>query len=123
VKLKLDENLGVRTAEVFRAAGHEVATVDEQGLRSSPDSEISVVCAGERRVLVTLDKDFADPLLVPPERSAGVAVLRVPDLPGSQALVAAAMRLVAAMEAGEITGQLWIVGTTRVRKYWPEVDI
>jgi hypothetical protein len=47
----------------------------------------------------------------------------VPDLPGSQALVAAAMRLVAAMEAGEITGQLWIVGTTRVRKYWPEVDI
>jgi len=123
VKFKLDENLGVRTAEVFRAAGHEVATVDEQGLRSAPDTRVFEFCADEGRVLVTLDREFADPLVFPPERSAGVAVLRVPDLPGGQALVAAAMRLAVAMEVDDITGQLWIVGVTRVRKYRPDVDL
>jgi hypothetical protein len=32
VRLKLDENLGVRTARIFAEAGHDVATVIGQGL-------------------------------------------------------------------------------------------
>jgi hypothetical protein len=98
VKIKLDENLGVRTAEIFRSAGHDVATTAEQGLQSAGDAAIFDVCASEGRV----------------------AVLRVPDLPSGRDLIAAAMRLVAAMEADDITGRLWIVGVTRVRKYKPD---
>jgi len=120
VKIKLDENLGVRTAEVFRSAGHDVATTAEQGLQSAGDAAIFDVCASEGRVLVTLDLDFANPFVFAPERTAGVAVLRVPDLPSGRDLIAAAMRLVAAMEADDITGRLWIVGVTRVRKYKPD---
>jgi predicted nuclease of predicted toxin-antitoxin system len=123
LRIKLDENLGVRTAETFRAAGHEVANVEEQGLRSAPDPRIFAVCAEEGRVLVTLDLEFANPLVFAPERSAGVAVLRVPDLPSGGDLVSAAMRLVAAMEVDDITGRLWIVGITRVRKYEPDKDL
>jgi hypothetical protein len=32
VRLKLDENLGIRTAHLFAEAGHDVATVAGQGL-------------------------------------------------------------------------------------------
>lgn len=104
MKLKLDENLGKRTAEVFRTAGHAVTTVAEQALQAAGDSDLFAVCVRERRVLVTLDLDFANPLLFEPAAGEGIAVLRVPDLPSGRDLVAAAMRLVAAMEADDIAG-------------------
>jgi predicted nuclease of predicted toxin-antitoxin system len=119
LKLKIDENLGTRTADVFRAAGHDVATVAEQSLQAADDAEIFAVCAREQRALVTLDLDFANPLRFAPAASAGIAVLRVPDLPSGRDLVAAAMRLVSAMQADDIVGCLWVVGVTRVRKHTP----
>jgi len=37
MKLKLDENLGTRAAELLREAGHDLSTVPEQNLCSTPD--------------------------------------------------------------------------------------
>lgn len=67
MRLKLDENLGARGAELLRAAGHDVATVYEQKLGSANDVRVLEVCVGEKRCLVTLDLDFANPLAFPPE--------------------------------------------------------
>jgi hypothetical protein len=42
VRLKLDENLGRRTARILAKAGHDVATVAGQGLSGFTDAACSL---------------------------------------------------------------------------------
>lgn len=78
MNIKLDENLGNQAIELFKEAGHEVVTVSEQNLGGATDDDLIEACRTEGRVLVTLDLDFSNVLRFPPERYAGIAVLRVP---------------------------------------------
>lgn len=63
MKLKLDENQGERGRQVLSAAGHDVCTVAVQKLEGAADAELLRRCAAEQRALVTLDLDFANPLV------------------------------------------------------------
>jgi predicted nuclease of predicted toxin-antitoxin system len=63
LKLKLDENLGRRLAQLFQAAGHDAATVLGQQMAGAADSELIQRCRLEGRAIVTLDLDFGNPLL------------------------------------------------------------
>jgi hypothetical protein len=47
------------------AAGHDVASVPAQWLSGRPTEKIYAVCLAERRILVTLDLDFSNPLRFP----------------------------------------------------------
>jgi predicted nuclease of predicted toxin-antitoxin system len=122
VRLKLDENLGLRTARTFAEAGHDVATVAGQGLAGFTDADLLAVCVAEGRALVTLDLDFANPFRFDPASTAGIAVLRVPDLPGRSDLLVPAGVLVLAMAQADIAGQLWVVDRRRVRRYEPGTE-
>jgi predicted nuclease of predicted toxin-antitoxin system len=119
VRLKLDENLGTRTARLFAEAGHDVATVAGQGLAGFTDVDLLAACIAEERALITLDLDFANPLRFDPTTTAGVAVLRVSELPGRSDLDAAAQVLVTAMAHASLGGQLWVVDRRRARRYEP----
>jgi predicted nuclease of predicted toxin-antitoxin system len=120
VKVKLDENLGRRAIEILEAAGHPVATVHGQQLAGANDVDLLAACIAESRVLVSLDLDFANPFRFDAAATPGIAVLRVPDLPGRSHVLRATTVLCEAMERVDIGGRLWVVDETRVRQYEPD---
>ena len=122
MKLKLDENLGKQCAQLFRQAGLEVATVSEQRLWSTPDRDLIEHCRAEERVLVTLDLDFANPLVFQPSSYRGIAVLRLPRKPSHSHLVDAVRTLIAGLGREGIAGKLWIVQHGRVRVYQEDIE-
>jgi predicted nuclease of predicted toxin-antitoxin system len=117
MRLKLDENLGWIAFELFRKAGHEVASVPEQGLCSAPDRNLIEICRRERRCLVTLDMEFGNPLVFKPSEYGGIAVLRLPPKPTHADLVDAIRTLIGALRQSNVEGRLWIVQRGRIREY------
>jgi predicted nuclease of predicted toxin-antitoxin system len=115
LKLKLDENIGLRGVELLSGAGHDVATVRDQQLEGASDDVLFRVCAEEGRTLVTLDHDFGEILRFPPESSAGIVILEL----GPRATLASMHgRLgdfLALAETRSPVGELWIVQPGRVR--------
>lgn len=122
MKLKLDENLGYSCLEAFQRSGHDVATVVGQRMCSADDASLLRVCAQERRSLVTLDLDFANPLRFPPKGHAGVAVLRLRPNSAADDIANGVRVLIEALRREEISGRLWVVDRGRIREYRPETE-
>jgi hypothetical protein len=97
------------------AAGHDVATVAGQSMTSAADRDLIDACRREGRALVTLDLDFSNPLVFPPQDYAGIAVLRLPSQPSHASLVAIVRTLIDALKREELTGRLWSVEGGRIR--------
>jgi predicted nuclease of predicted toxin-antitoxin system len=119
VKLKLDENLGRRCIDLLTAAGHDVTTVVAQSMTAAADHELIEACRVEGRALVTLDRDFSNPLTFPPHRYAGIAVLRLPSQPSHASLLVVVRTLIDALTREKLYGQLWSVEPNRIRIYQP----
>ncbi len=119
MRLKLDENIGRRGVELFQRAGHDVATVSEQGLSSSRDENLLRVCVSEKRCLVSLDLGFGNPLVFKPSDYEGIAVLRLPPKPTPADLLTEIRTLIGGLAQKEIKGNLWIVQRRRIREYQP----
>ena len=117
VRLKLHENLGVAVADRIRAAGHDVATVYDEGLSGAEDDLVLAEAVAEGRSLVTMDLDFADPFRFDPGDTAGIAVLRVKDRPGGMDIQVVVDRLLESFARAELSGHLWIVDERRVHQY------
>jgi predicted nuclease of predicted toxin-antitoxin system len=117
VKVKLDENLGTAGAEFLPAAGFDVATVAQQQLTSAPDRSLASICAAEGRCLVTLDKDFSDPIRYPPRNYAGIVVVRLQGRFQVSLLEQALGLVVEAAKERDVRRRLWIAEVNRVREY------
>jgi len=118
MRLKLDENLGRVAVAFLEDAGWDVSSVARQNLCGAPDSNLIQVCAAESRCLVTLDLDFSNPLQFPPERYAGIVVLRLPKRPSGEDIIDCLKTLVAAVPPGEsLVGTLRVISKGRVREY------
>jgi predicted nuclease of predicted toxin-antitoxin system len=115
MRFKLDENLGSRSARLFPQAGHNAATVFEEGLRGARDEIIFEACIRENRCLPSLDLDFADVVRFPPHKTAGIAVLRLPKGASLRLLEKFVSDLLSRLDAEPISGRLWIIETGRIR--------
>jgi predicted nuclease of predicted toxin-antitoxin system len=114
VRFKLDENIDVRAEAALSGAGHDVATVAGQDLGGATDPVIAGTVGAESRILVTLDRGFADLRAYPPRSHPGIVVLRLRRQ--GLASVAAALELLAAYEGlEEIGGCIVIVSDAGVR--------
>ena len=122
MRLKLDENLGRRGAEVLGVRGHDVATVAGQDLCSASDATLAEVCRVEGRVLVTFDVDFANPFRFRPKRYAGLVVLRLSEPVATRDIDDALARVLELTETRDPKGRLWIVDSKRIREYADESD-
>lgn len=114
MRFKVDQNLHDEIAELFRARGHDAATVYEQGLDGKSDLVIAEVCKDEQRAVVTLDLDFADELVFPPAEYHGLIVLRLEVQSRPRALKAVS-QVFDLLDKEPLDGCLWIVEEFRIR--------
>lgn len=77
MNFKIDENLPVEAAELLKQAGQDAIIVFGQNLVGTLDANLAKVCQKEKRVLVTLDADFADIRTYRPEKFSGIIVMRL----------------------------------------------
>jgi predicted nuclease of predicted toxin-antitoxin system len=117
VRVKLDENLGRRGASFLRFSGCDVSTVVDQELCATSDETLIEVCAREDRVLVSLDRGFSSILRFPPERYAGIVVLRLPEPLTPDSIEGALGRFVQAASGRVLNGRLWVIDARRVREF------
>ncbi len=118
MNIKLDENLGnLRIVTLLRLAGHDVATVKEQGLTSTPDEELIDICHTEARSLVTIDKGFGNRLKYKPSNYTGIVVMRLPPRPNFADYRKVAETLIAGLERADVTGKLWIIQAGSIQEY------
>jgi len=122
VKFKLDENFGTRTQGLFLAAGHDVSTVHDQELCGCPDQRLFEICGRESRCLVTMDIDFGDVTRFPPDRGAGVVVLRLPRNPTLPILESLIDSFLRALGERSLAGRLWMVEPGRIRVHQTEAE-
>jgi hypothetical protein len=120
LKLKLDENLGMSCAKLLREAGHDVATIFEENLCGAEDETLVSLCKSEKRVLITLDLDFGNPLRFKPSLYEGIAVIRLPSRPALSDLTKAIRTLISGFKKEKVQGGLWIVHHGRIRIFQQE---
>jgi len=114
MKFKVDEHLPIEAAELLLQAGHDAITVLGQGLGGADDPAIAAICLQEDRAFITLDLDFADIRVYPPEQFPGLIVLRLKrqDKPY---VLDALNRLIPMFSSESLERHLWIVEDERVR--------
>ncbi len=114
MKLKLDENIDPRAKDILTQAGHDVLTAQEEALGGVLDDAVAAAASREGRCLLTLDLDFANIFAYPPERYAGLVVLRHP-YPTVKGLLDLVHQFTISLCSHNPHRHLWIVEPGRLR--------
>ncbi len=113
-KIKLDENLSRHLKPKLSQHGHDVETAAEEALLGKSDIEVGAAARREKRVLFTLDIEFADIRKHPPGDHAGIVLFR-PRSMGPLAVIRFVLEFVRNTGLDELVGCVAVVEPTRVR--------
>lgn len=78
MRFLIDEDLPHSIKDLLERYGHEGVDLRVIGLRGSKDRQIAALAQDKGLCLVTGDFDFSNVRNYPPEKYAGIVVLRVP---------------------------------------------
>jgi predicted nuclease of predicted toxin-antitoxin system len=116
VRIKVDEDLPRAVAALLVEAGHEAATVLDQGLGGVSDEALWPIVQEEQRFLVTADKGFGDIRRYPPGSHPGIVVLR-PREDGIRPLLHLVRSLLATCRLDELAGLVTSVTPAGIRAH------
>jgi predicted nuclease of predicted toxin-antitoxin system len=116
MKVELDENLGNRAVQILRSAGCDVATAAVW----AADATLIDVCRVESRVLISLDKHFANTLRFRPSHYTGIVVLCLPEPLRHEKIDDALRRFLALSKTRAPVGKLWLIDGKRIREFAEE---
>jgi predicted nuclease of predicted toxin-antitoxin system len=114
MKFKLDENLPLEIADAFRDTGHEIDSVQSEGLTGASDQEILERVQAENQVLLTMDKGIADVRLFPPSKYHGIVLFR-PSSSGRGEVLRFVQQALTDLISLELSGHLAIVTSRGIR--------
>ncbi|OGI38635.1 MAG: hypothetical protein A2V91_04710 [Candidatus Muproteobacteria bacterium RBG_16_64_10] len=113
-RIKLDENLSRYLKPELERFGHDVHTAAEEGLLGKSDADVGDTARREKRMLFTLDIEFADMRKHPPGNHAGIVLFR-PRSMGPLAVSRFILEFSRNTDLGELSGCVAVVEPTRVR--------
>ena len=76
MKILTDENISNKLIYLLREEGHDVLAAIEE-FRTISDNNLINIAKRERRILLTLDKDFANIITYPPKDYCGIIRIRI----------------------------------------------
>lgn len=117
MKLKLDENIPRRAGPIVAGEGHDVDSVEDEGLAGADDPTVSEAATAVGRLVITLDRGFGDTRRYPPGSHAGILVLRVDDQ-SATSVFETLSELIASTELEDLSGCVAVFrnGELRVRR-------
>lgn len=113
MRLKLDENMPMLLVTTLRQAGHDVHTAGDEGLLGKPDEDVWAAVTREKRLLLTLDRDFGRLATKAGDRP-GAIVLRPREANQSTITALAGSALAVAADI-DMTNRVAIVEDERIR--------
>jgi hypothetical protein len=86
-------------------------------MSGAEDGDLVERCRRERRGLITLELEFANPLVFRPSQDHGIAVLRLARQASPRAFLDLMNALLVALDEEQLDGKPWIVEIDRFRVY------
>ncbi|MFQ5963232.1 MAG: DUF5615 family PIN-like protein [Candidatus Scalinduaceae bacterium] len=77
MKMFANENLFEPIIDYLRELGNDVLGIRDAGLSGIPDDEVYQLACKEKRVIITMDKDFSRMFRFPPNKCGGIIVVKI----------------------------------------------
>lgn len=114
MKIKLDENMPSRLVGSLAGMGHDVDTVQQEGISGRTDPVVWEAAQKAGRFLITQDLHFSDLRSLALKRHAGVLLVRLRE-PGRGALSRRVQSLFETEKVDRFAGQLIILTERKLR--------
>ncbi|MFA4918776.1 MAG: DUF5615 family PIN-like protein [Thermodesulfovibrionales bacterium] len=77
MKMFANENLFEPIIDYLKAIGNDMLSIRDSGLSGISDDEVYQRACADKRVIITMDKDFSRMFRFPPENCGGIIVVKI----------------------------------------------